>query len=118
MISVVIQASLALKDSAISANPNPLPIVGTFVTCPAGALAQDTVLAAASSNVALPFPVGVTTAAVLVIVAQTTADLIVKVSGQALTVPIGQPLFLYSVAASAVSVSSVLGGKITVVVGG
>lgn len=118
MISIGVQAALSIKDSGISANPNPLQPVGTFVACPTGALAQDVQLAAASSNVALPFPVGLATAAVVVVVAATTADLVVKVSGQALTVPIGQPLFLYGVAASAVSVSTVLGGKITVLVGG
>lgn len=118
MITITPAATVAVKDSAISPNPNPIQFGGVTVNCPVGAMSQDVILAAASANVPLTFPVGVPTAAILAIYASGAADLIVKVSGQALTVPINQPLFLYSVAAANISVSSVLGGKITYVVGG
>lgn len=117
-ITVTPGATISSKDSGISADPNEIPFGGSAIKCPAGVMAQDVVLAAASSNVALTFPVGLSTAAFLAINAVNISDLIVKVSGQSLTVPIGQPLFLYNVAASAISVSSVLGGKIAYVVGG
>ena len=117
--SIQLALALAIQDTAISPNANPLPAVGTWVSAPNGTQASDIVLAAASSNVAIPFPIGVTTAAVLVIVAENIADLIVKIGGVAMPVlPAGQPLILYGYTASALSLSSVLGGHVTILVGG
>lgn len=122
MITVTPAATLAIKDASISPNPNPVPFAGTTISCPVGALSQDVTLAAATVDAALPFPSGVTTAKILAIYAQTVPDLIVKVLNGAdeveLEVPVNQPLFLYNVAAADVSISSVLGGKLTAVVGG
>lgn len=118
MITVTPAATIALKDSGLSPNPNPVPFGGLAVNCPKGALVQDVVLVANSSDVTLTFPVGVTTAAVLAILAADVSDLVVTNDGVDLTVPLGQPLLLYSVAAADISVSSVKGGKVTYVVGG
>lgn len=118
MTSITPTAAVALKDAGVSANPNPVPFGGLAVKCPVGALAADVVLAAATSERALPFPVGVTTAAFLAVLAVDVADLVVSYGAQDLAVPLGQPLFLYGAAAADVSVSSVLGGKIAYVVGG
>lgn len=118
MITVTPAATLAIRDSSISPNPNPVPFAGVAVSCPKGALAVDVELAAATAGAALPFPPGVTTATVLAIFAASTADLIVTVDGTDLEVPVQQPLFLYNVLAADIEVSTILGGKITVVVGG
>lgn len=118
MITIIPAATLAIKDSSISPNPNPVPFAGSGVVCDVGALSQDVLLPAATSNAALPFPSGVTTAKVLAIFAASVADLIVKVGVISLEVPLEQPLFLYNVAAADISVSSALGGKLTMVVGG
>ena len=118
MITVTPGSTVALKDTGLSPNPNPVPFGGIAVDCPVGALSQDVTLPASTADEALPFPVGVTTAAILAIYAVTTADLVVTVGTQDLTVPLGQPLFLYDVAAADIAVSSVLGGKLTYVVGG
>jgi len=118
MRSITPSATLALKDTSLSPNPNPVPFAGVLVTCPLGAMSQDVDLAAASTAVALPFPIGVTTAKVLAIFPKTVPDLVVTVDGVEHEVPLQQPFFLYNVAAADVSVTSVLGGKLTSVVGG
>ena len=86
-----------------------------------GAELQVATLPSATSALALPFPIGVTTALILAIFATGTSDLYVNVgasSPQALLVPAGQALLLYNIAKTSVSVSSVLGGKIKYIVGG
>ncbi len=118
MITITPAATLAIKDSGLTPNPNPIPFAGASISCPGGAMAQDVTLAAATSAAALPFPIGVATAKVLAIYAARVTDLIVTFDGTDHEVPSGQPLFLYNVAAVDVSVSSVLGGKLTYVVGG
>lgn len=118
MTTITPAATLAIKDSGISPNPNPVPFAGSAIKCPVGALSQDVELAEDTSAAALPFPTGVTTAKVLAIYAANISDLVVTVSGVDLSVPVEQPLFLYNVAAVNVSVSSVLGGKLTMVAGG
>lgn len=118
MITITPAATLAVKDSAISPNPNPVPFPGCGVSCPVGALSQDVKLAAATVAAALPFPIGVTTAKVLALFTASVADLVVTVDGTDLEVPVNQPFFLYNVAAADVAVSSVLGGNLTYVVGG
>lgn len=118
MTTITPAATIAIKDSGISPNPNPVPFAGCAIKCPVGALAQDVELPENTVNAALPFPSGVTTAKVLAIYAAHVHDLVVTVDGTELDVPIQQPLFLYNVAAADVSVSSVLGGKFTMVVGG
>lgn len=118
MTTIVPAATIALKDTTLSPNPNPVQFAGCGVKCPTGALAQDVKLAAATVAAALPFPVGVTTAKVIAIFPANISDLIVTYDGTDLEVPIQQPLFLYNVAAADLSVSSVLGGKLTYVVGG
>lgn len=118
MITIKTDVVVSAKDANLSPNPSPIAFGGGNVLCPAGVLAQEVSLAAASVNVALPFPIGVTTAKLLVIVALNIVDLIVNYGAESLTVPAGQPLFLYDVLAADVSVSSVLGGKIAYGVGG
>lgn len=118
MITVTPSATIALKDTGISPNPNPVPFAGAGVTCPKGTIAQDVGLAAASSNVPIPAPTGVTTFKILAIYPSTAADLIVTVGGQNFPVPVNQPFFVYNRLVADVSVSSVLGGKFVCVVGG
>lgn len=122
MTTITPAATLAIFDASISPNPNPVPFAGSGVTCPIGALSQDVTLAAATSLAALPFPSGVTTAKILAIYAQRITDLVVTltISAQtiALEVPVNQPLFLYNVTSAQIRISSVLGGKLTTVIGG
>jgi hypothetical protein len=118
MTTITPGSTLTVKDTNISANPNPVPFGGIAVSCPVGMLGQDVILPASTVDEALSFPVGLATAAILCILAVTTTDLIVKVDTVSLSVPLGQPLFLYGVAAADISVSSALGGKITYTVGG
>lgn len=122
MTTITPAATLAIKDTTLSPNPNPVPFAGSALSCAIGALAQDVVLPAATSAAALPFPSGVTTAKVIALYAATTTDLIVTVTisaqSVALPVPVNQPLFLYNLTAAQVRIASVLGGRITVVVGG
>lgn len=118
MITITPAATIAIKDSGISPNPNPVPFAGIPINCPAGAMAQDVLLAANTAAAPLPFPLALATAAFLAIYAATTTDLIVTVDGTDLNVPLEQPLFLYGVAAADISVSTVKGGKITYLVGG
>lgn len=118
MIKVRSEVAVFVADTNLSPFPKPALAACAETVCATGALGQDVTLPAATANAPLPFPNGVATAAVLVVVAVLASDLVVKVSGQALDVPAGQTLFLYNVAAANVSVSTVLGGKITMVVGG
>lgn len=122
MISITPAATLALKDTSLTPNPNPVAFAGAAIACPVGALSQDVVLPAATSAAALPFPSGVTTAKVLALYPASIVDLVVTITVGSdsidLDVLAGQPLFLYNVAAASISVSSVLGGKLSVVVGG
>lgn len=122
MITVTPAAQLSVVDS--STNPSTtFPIVpgGAAILCPSGALLQDATLAVSTSNAALAFPIGVSTAAFFFIVAVSATDLIVKVgtgSPVSLTVPQGQALMLYNIASNAITVSSALGGTIQYAVGG
>jgi hypothetical protein len=118
MTTITPAATLALKDTTLSPNPNPVTFAGQPVDCPVGAMIQDVTLPASTSEEAIPYPFGVTTAAILAICPVTITDLIVTLNAEDLSVPLGQPLFLYGVAAADVSVSSVLGGKVTFAVGG
>lgn len=118
MITLKTDIVVSAKDANLSPSPSPVAFAGGDVLCPAGALAQEVTLPPASANVPLPFPIGVTTAKLLVVVALNIADLIVNYGAESLTVPAGQPLFLYKVLVSDVSLSSVLGGKIGYTVGG
>lgn len=118
MITITPAATLAIKDAGISPNPNPVPFAGCSISCPIGALSQDVTLAAETEDAALPFPSGVTTAKILAIYAARITDLIVTYDGTDHAVPVNQPFFLYNVAAADIVISSVLGGKLTCVVGG
>ncbi len=117
MISITPAVTIALKDSGLSPNPNPVPFGGALIQCETGALVQDVTLPESSEDVELTFPVGVTTAAILAIYAATATDLVVTNDGVELAVPLGQTLFLYDVAAADITVDSALGGKLTYVVG-
>lgn len=118
MITLAPGATVTWADTGITTDQNPVPFGGQAINCPTGAIAQDVQLAANASDVALPFPIGLSTAAVIGIYAVNVPDLIIKVNGQTLSVPKGQPWFGYNIASSAISVSTVSGGKITCVVGG
>lgn len=93
---------------------------GIGLVCQNGVMMQDATLAASTSNLPLPFPVGVTTAVFIFIAAITTTDLIVKVGGTpvSLSVPQNQGLVLYSISSSVITLSSVAGGKIQYAIGG
>ena len=118
MISITPAATIAIFDSELSPDPNPVDFGGVCVECPIGQSGQDVNLSPGASGVSLPFPIGLTTAAILAIRSFDTPDLIVTVDGVDHDVPIGQPFFLYNVAGASVTVGSVLGGKVTFVVGG
>jgi hypothetical protein len=118
MITVTPAVSVSTKDSALSPFPSEPMLGGQPVACAKGGMGQDVALAAGSSGVSLPFPVGVTTAAIVAIVASGAADLIVNYKGQPHVVPLGQAWFGYTVLASDLTVSTVLGGSIQYVVGG
>ena len=118
MITITPAATLAIKDSSLSQHPNPVPFAGTGVICPTGALAQDVILPAATVAATIPFPLGVTTAKVLAIFPATATDLVVTYKGDAHAVPLQQPFFLYDAAAADLSISTALGGKVSIVVGG
>ncbi|MES2155471.1 MAG: hypothetical protein V4510_10085 [bacterium] len=118
MTTITPAATLSLKDTSLSPNPNPVPFAGVGVVCPVGALAQDVVLPAATAGASLPFPSGVTTGKIVALYAATLADLIVTYKGQTHAVPLGQPFFLYNALASDITISTAIGGKLTCVVGG
>lgn len=121
-IQITPAATIAIKDSGISPNPNPIPLAACSISCPIGALSQDVVLPAATSNAPVPFPSGVTTAKIIALYTATVTDLVVKITISAqvvnLPVPVNQPLFLYNLTSAQIAISSVLGGKLTCVVGG
>lgn len=121
-VQITPAATVAIKDSGITPNPNPVPFAGSALSCNIGALSQDVVLAAATSNASLPFPSGVTTAKIIALCAATVTDLVVTVtiSGQSvnLALPVNQPIFLYNLTSAQIKISSVLGGKLTCVLGG
>lgn len=121
MINAILAAQLSTVDTLT--DPQDCIVArngGLGFPCPTGVLSQVTTLAAASSNVPLTFPTGVTTAAVIYIAAITTTDLIVKVGATpvSLTVPAKQFIVLYSLTSAVVSLSTVLGGDVQYAVGG
>lgn len=118
MITVTPQVTVFTKDPSVQAQPAPTVLCGTDISCDKGALFVNDVLPAATSAAALPFPPGVSTAKVLVIVPLSAPDLVVTYKGQAIPVPVKQPLFLYGLAAADVSVSTVAGGQVAYLVGG
>lgn len=116
--SITPSAAISIKDSEISPNPNPIPLPGTAIACPTGTLVQEMTLPAATSNISLPFPAGVTTAAIIIFYPVLCPDLVVTFGGQVVAVPIGCPFFLYAIAGDEFVISSVKGGKILYSVGG
>lgn len=111
---------VTIVDPAVNLTPNPLESGGTPLYCPNGSVGQDATLPAATSSLALAFPVGVTTAVFVFVAAVTATDLVVNVGGTpfALPVPLGQGIMLYNITSAHVSLSSALGGKIQYAVGG
>lgn len=94
---------------------------GVGLSCPNGVMMQDIALAAASSNVPVQFPIGVTSAVFIFIAAITATDLIVKVgSGTpvSLSLPQYQGMMLYGISSSAITFSSVKGGTVQYAIGG
>ncbi len=122
MITITPTAQLSVVDSSTNPSTN-LPVAsgGATIQCPTGALIQDVDLAASTVDAAPAFPIGVTVAKAVYILPVTVTDLIVSVgvAGAAdLAVPLGQPLILYNVAVAELLISSALGGKIQVTIGG
>lgn len=117
----------AVQLNALDPATNPvanlmLQVGGIGLSCQNGITMQDSVaLPANSTNVALAFPIGVTTAVVIYVAAITTTDLIVKVgsgSPVSLSLPANQGMLLYGLTSAQVSLNSVLGGHIQYAVGG
>lgn len=120
-VNITPAAQLTIVDPSVNVTPNPLTSGGIAIYCANGVAGQrEALLPAATSLLALNFPVGLTTAAIIFVAAITATDLKVNVGGTpfALPVPLGQGLFLYNLTTSQVSVSSVLGGTIQYYVGG
>lgn len=126
-MSVTINPSIQIlvNDPATNPTQNVATQTGNIgILCTnSGATMQDVVLPAATSALALPFPIGVTTALVLYIAAITTTDLVVNITLGGHTVslppiPQGQGVVLYGLTSSQISISSVLGGQIQFAVGG
>jgi hypothetical protein len=124
-MSVTITPSIQILSNDPSTNPeqNIAAQTGNFgILCPnSGAEMQNVTLPAATAALALPFPIGVTTGLVVYVAALTATDLIVKVGASnpvSLQIPQGQGLVLYNVASNAITLNSVLGGKIQFAVGG
>ncbi len=94
---------------------------GVSMLCPNGIVYEkNATLEEDSEDVALSFPVGVTTSVFVFISAITATDLIVKVGtdGAPVSVPAYQGLILYGLTAAQVSLNSELGGQVSYVVGG
>ena len=122
-VSITPALQISTCDPQTNPAQNIIAQTGNFsILCTnSGATMQDADLPAATSALALPFPIGVTTALVLYVAALTTTDLIVKVGAAnpvSLSVPQGQGIVLYNIASNAVTLNSVLGGQIQYVVGG
>ncbi len=126
-MSVTINPSIQIlvNDPATNPTQNVAAQTGNIgILCTnSGATMQDVVLPAATSALALPFPINVTTALVLYIAAITTTDLVVNITLGGHTVslppiPQGQGIVLYGLTSSQISISSVLGGQIQFAVGG
>lgn len=87
---------------------------------PVGAVAEQLTLPASTSQLLLPLPAGVTTAAFVIIQSVTTSDLTAQLStasgSTVLSVPAYGVLVLYGV--STLYVSSTLGGVANVYIGG
>lgn len=113
---------ISTVDPSVSPENNIVAEVGGIgIVCQNGVLLQDVVLAANTSNLALAFPAGVTTAQIIYVSAITAADLIVKVgsgSPVSLSVPRNHGILLYGIASTAITLSSVQGGKVQYAVGG
>src|ERR1035437_4489604 len=90
------------------------------IACPISSGLQEAVLAPGASSVALPFPIGLTTAKVIYIASLGTSDLVVNIGGTpfAMSVPACQGVFLYGLTSAQVSLSSALGGEVQFTIGG
>jgi len=126
-MSVTINPSIQVlvNDPATNPTQNVAAQTGNIgILCTnSGAAMQDVVLPAATSALALPFPIGVTTALVLYVAAITTTDLIVNITLGGHTVslppiPQGQGMIFYGLTAVQITLSSALGGQIQYAVGG
>lgn len=119
-VNAIPAIQLNIVDPATTIPFNPLQTGNLPLYCPNGSLDQDATLPAATSSLALAFPVGVTTAVFIYISAITTTDLIINIgtSPFPVSVPLGQGMLLYGLTSAQVSISSVLGGKIQYSVGG
>lgn len=119
MVTVTPALQIGLVDPATVAQS--AQAGGQGLPCLIGSVLQEAVLAAHSSGVALPFPIGVSTAVVIFISAVAATDLVVNIgSGSpiAMSIPAYQGTFLYGLTSAQISVSSVLGGKIQYAIGG
>ena len=119
MITATPALQLAIVDT--NADPQEPPALqggGQNVNCPNSDGLQSVTLAASTSGYNLPFPAGVTTAALVFIASSTTTDLILTIGGVQQTIPYKQGTFLYGLTASQFSLGTVAGGAIRYWVGG
>ena len=121
MITATPSAQISVVDSSVV--PSSVGAVtpgGLGIVCPNGFMVQEAVLPPGTSDLALAFPVGVTTALVVYILPLTATDLKVNVgpSPFPLPVPMGQPALHYGLTSAQISLSSALGGRIQYAIGG
>lgn len=118
MITISPAIQVTSKDTSLSPFPQPPLTAGAGVRCPSGQLGGTVTLAPGAAAIPLPFPNGVTTAAIVVIVAEGITDLVVTFKGQTKTIPAGQADLYYGVTSANLSLGSTLGGAVAVLVGG
>lgn len=123
MVNAFPAIQLNTIDLAVSPQTNIMAQVGGIgLTCQNGVVLQDIILAAASTNVALLFPTGISTAVFIYISSITTSDLVVKVgSGSPVAlppIPYKQGMLLYGLTSAQISLNTVLGGQVQYAIGG
>ena len=123
MTTVTPAIQINTSDAAINPQNNAISqLVGQQLVCPNG-LAQnlDMVLAPSSSGIVPAFPNGATTSVFVYIFALTATDLIVKTGTGLVALPVlpyGMGYLFYGLTNVQISLNSVLGGRVSVVVGG
>lgn len=115
--------ALQLTTTDCSADPDDPITIYTGqqpLTCLNGGIMQVLTLPPTSSNIALPFPLGVTTAVYVFIAALTTSDLHVNIGSSPFAMPISyrQGTLLYGLTSAQLSLSSVQGGQVQYSIGG
>ena len=123
MINAFVGSQIFKSDPA--SFPSQVPVAqtqGLGLSCPNGLVEVPLMtLAPASSGILIPFPNGATAAVFIAIFSITVTDLVVKTGSGLVALPVlpyGQCLVLYGLTSSQISLNSVLGGTLSVAVGG